>query len=178
MVPQSQVSSRRHEETLEDHLAVRPLPSDLKRKGILAGVPVEHQLDEYRWVGSRDEFNRIEEEKQRQYARARAKEQESRQEWVEMQPTRRRNSILRAQQAPRFGKERMRRMSNVLEAKLRERPAMSELADMGYVDDSGLATSLHPAALSVQSQMINRATKEELMRRGIIPNARQGLSSK
>merc|ERR1711972_244008 len=31
MQPVANVSSRRHEETLEDHLATRPLPSDLKR---------------------------------------------------------------------------------------------------------------------------------------------------
>merc|ERR1719285_1519359 len=60
-----------------------------------------------------------------------------------------------------------------LNQRLLNRPEKSEPADRGYLDDSGLAPRLHPAALSLNQQLVegSRMDRDELVRRGILPKA-------
>jgi hypothetical protein len=169
------VTSGRHTDALEDHLAARPLPSDLKRSGVLPGVPVEHQLDEYKWIDSRREYAELERKKHRQEMQQRQAQEE---EWIEMRPTTyRRDSMSQRNDVKGMGKNRMRRMSNVLQSKLAMRPAMSDLADRGLLDDSGLAPRLHPTALQVQQNLTSRLERDELVRRGILPDQAAAVSN-
>lgn len=49
-----------------------------------------------------------------------------------------------------------------------ERKDISEIADLGYIDDSGLAHALQPTALTMNSRLSERKSKEELERKGIL----------
>jgi len=64
--------------------------------------------------------------------------------------------------------DRKRRVSNALELRLRNRPTKEALADRAILDDSFLAPRLHPAAINLQSQLINQMSYEELVARGYI----------
>jgi len=175
MVPRDNVTSKRYEEDLEDFLAVRPLPSDLKRQGYLPGVPVENRLDDYRWLENREEYMKLERRKHQQELSAR---QQASGEWIEMKPTTyRRDSMTQRNDVQGIGKTRMRRMSKLLDSKLRARPAMSDLADRGLLDDSGLAPRLHPTALEVQQNLTSRMSREELIARGILPDQGHHVSN-
>merc|ERR1712154_47164 len=53
---------------------------------------------------------------------------------------------------------------------LSKRRDLSAIADLGYIDDSGMAPRLQPTALRLNRRLTERKTKEELVMQGIIQN--------
>merc|ERR1712048_617247 len=53
---------------------------------------------------------------------------------------------------------------------LSNRPELSAIADMGYIDDSGMAPRLQPTALRLNRRLTERKTRDELVMQGIIQN--------
>lgn len=49
------------------------------------------------------------------------------------------------------------------------RPTKSDLAQLGYIDDSGMAPSIQPNALNLQIKLTKRPSKEALILHGIMP---------
>ena len=49
-----------------------------------------------------------------------------------------------------------------------QRPDISEIADLGYIDDSGMAPALQPTALRLNRRLTERKSRDDLLLKGII----------
>merc|ERR1712244_112348 len=56
---------------------------------------------------------------------------------------------------------------------LSKRRDLSAIADLGYIDDSGMAPRLQPTALRLNRRLTERKTREDLMLQGIIPSDKE-----
>merc|ERR1712083_575024 len=62
-----------------------------------------------------------------------------------------------------------KRKKSLTEA-LQNRRDISAIADLGYIDDSGMAPRLQPTALRLNRRLTERKTRDELVMQGIIQN--------
>eukprot|EP01084_Bolivina_argentea_P183772 317066_1 len=56
-----------------------------------------------------------------------------------------------------------------LKEAISKRPTKSDLANLGYIDDSGMAPRLQPTALRLDRRLTERKSRDDLVLSGIIP---------
>eukprot|EP01084_Bolivina_argentea_P307692 531867_1 len=56
----------------------------------------------------------------------------------------------------------------LLQELLENQPTKSDVAELGYIDDSGMAPSLQPTALAINRKLTERKSKNYLLRNGIL----------